>query len=65
MTFDLDNDVLRIDGKDCRGQISLERVRQAPFQIADITPCAPKARPTDTQQATLPPPYTRLTSSYA
>ncbi|KAH7357463.1 hypothetical protein BKA66DRAFT_515415 [Pyrenochaeta sp. MPI-SDFR-AT-0127] len=59
-TFELDNDTLRIDGTDSCGQISLERVRQGPFRTADISPYVPKPLPKDVPQATLPPPYTRL-----
>ncbi|KAJ8108900.1 hypothetical protein OPT61_g7848 [Boeremia exigua] len=60
-TFDLDNDILRIDGKECCGQIHLERVRQGPFQIADVSPQVTAARPTNIPQAALPPPYAQLT----
>ncbi|XPS75919.1 hypothetical protein M3J09_007983 [Ascochyta lentis] len=63
-TFDIDNDTVHIDAQDFCGQLSLERVRQGPFQKADISPCMAKALLTDAPQAALPallPQYTQLT----
>lgn len=59
-TFDLDDDVLRLDKKDCNLSVSLSLVRQRSIAVSDFEPYEPATLPKHTLQSTISRPYRNM-----
>ncbi|KAI1264806.1 hypothetical protein F5Y18DRAFT_388478 [Xylariaceae sp. FL1019] len=58
--FNLDNDVLRLENKDCYRQLPLAIVRSRAVTITDLHLCAPPRPPELGSQSFIPPPDVKL-----